>query len=147
MQSVAMNGVLKLFSHHKHIVLRFVFVLALKTRPSFGVRSVLMRNAPYHALICPILDQSPIAAIYPSSVPTTRGGWCMRRLFVHAPTFQHAPKALAIDGTHIPVTAPFDGYRDYVNRKGWTSIILQAVCDDKCIRVLITYLRQCSKTC
>ena len=39
----------------------------------------------------------------------------------------------AIDGTHVPVTAPFEGYRDYVNRKGWTSVILQAVCDDKCM--------------
>ena len=37
----------------------------------------------------------------------------------------------AIDGTHIPVTAPADGGRDFVNRKGWASVILQAVCDDR----------------
>ena len=37
----------------------------------------------------------------------------------------------AIDGTHIPITAPSDGYRDYVNRKGWPSLQLQAVSDDR----------------
>lgn len=35
----------------------------------------------------------------------------------------------AIDGTHIPVTAPSDGHADYINRKGWTSVVLQAVVD------------------
>ncbi|KAJ8273847.1 hypothetical protein GJAV_G00106160 [Gymnothorax javanicus] len=35
-----------------------------------------------------------------------------------------------IDGTHIPVLPPSDGYKDFVNRKGWPSLILQAVVDD-----------------
>ena len=38
---------------------------------------------------------------------------------------------LVIDGSHIPVSAPKIGYQDYVNRKGWTSIVLQGVVDNK----------------
>ena len=36
----------------------------------------------------------------------------------------------AIDGTHIPIEAPQESPTDYQNRKGWHSVILQALVDD-----------------
>nr|XP_054600384.1 uncharacterized protein LOC129164417 [Nothobranchius furzeri]XP_054600387.1 uncharacterized protein LOC129164417 [Nothobranchius furzeri] len=37
----------------------------------------------------------------------------------------------AIDGSHIPIIAPRNFHTDYFNRKGWHSLILQAVVDGK----------------
>ena len=37
----------------------------------------------------------------------------------------------AIDGTHIPIVSPSDNHTDYVNHKGYHSIVMQAVVDSK----------------
>ena len=37
----------------------------------------------------------------------------------------------AIDATHIPIEAPQDSPSDYYNHKGWDSMILQAMVDDR----------------
>ncbi|KAK9979860.1 hypothetical protein ABG768_013268 [Culter alburnus] len=37
----------------------------------------------------------------------------------------------AIDGSHIPILGPEDYHKEYFNRKGWHSIILQAVVDGR----------------
>lgn len=39
----------------------------------------------------------------------------------------------ALDGTHVPILPPTEGYRDYINREGWPSIVLQALVDDRCM--------------
>ncbi len=39
----------------------------------------------------------------------------------------------AIDGTHIPIIAPVDSHGDYLNRKGYYSLLMQGVCDHKYI--------------
>lgn len=37
----------------------------------------------------------------------------------------------AVDGSHIPIRSPTEHQENYINRKGFHSIILQAVCDAK----------------
>ena len=37
----------------------------------------------------------------------------------------------AVDGTHLPIIAPKENHADYHNRKGWHSIVLQAIVDHK----------------
>lgn len=39
----------------------------------------------------------------------------------------------AIDGTHIPILPPTVGYRDFINRKGWPSMVLQGFVDHQYI--------------
>ena len=35
----------------------------------------------------------------------------------------------AIDGSHVPIAAPELNHTDYFNRKGWYSMIIQAIVD------------------
>ncbi|XP_036326949.1 putative nuclease HARBI1 [Rhagoletis pomonella] len=68
----------------------------------------------------------------------------LRREFLYFPALEEAKKIAAafekltnlpnivgaIDRTHIPILPPNDGYQDYVNKKGWPSIVTQAVVDN-----------------
>lgn len=65
-------------------------------------------------------------------------------IYVHLPTserevqelvnqfhvFDGFPQCMgAVDGTHIPIKEPTENASDYINRKGYTSINVQATCD------------------
>lgn len=50
---------------------------------------------------------------------------------IYKDKWQFAMCAGAIDGTHIPIIAPVVDHADYVNRKGYHSIVMQAVVDSK----------------
>lgn len=39
----------------------------------------------------------------------------------------------SIDGSHIPISPEGAGYKDFINRKGWASLVLQAVVDNRCL--------------
>ena len=47
---------------------------------------------------------------------------------------------LSIDGCHIPIMPPALNHTDYFNRKGWYSIILQAI--DTIINIMGTIVRE-----
>lgn len=50
-----------------------------------------------------------------------------------------------IDGTNIPITAPKVGRKDYINRRGWTSLNVQAMVDDRCrYAIVISHIRKVS---
>lgn len=71
----------------------------------------------------------------------------MAKIFIKRPVTQEMPllasefaairdihgTILAIDGTHIPIEAPSDRPEQYINRKGWHSIVFQLVVDSKYI--------------
>ncbi|XP_066598104.1 uncharacterized protein [Prorops nasuta] len=48
----------------------------------------------------------------------------------------------AIDGTHIPISAPTQYSNSYINRKGFHSIHLQSICDHK-LRFIDVYTGMC----
>ena len=39
----------------------------------------------------------------------------------------------AIDRTHVPIRAPTENHSDYVNRKSYHSVVMQAVVNSRCI--------------
>ncbi|KAL2101891.1 hypothetical protein ACEWY4_003652 [Coilia grayii] len=91
----------------------------------FGVSKSTVKKLVY--LFCRGMVSSVIDNII--RIPTAEEAIAIARRFQQK---FHIPQIIGcIDGTHILILPPTDGYRDFVNRKGWPSYVLQAVVDDK----------------
>ena len=69
-------------------------------------------------------------ALGPQYLTRPSGGVCPNRTRV-AEQVGFPQCGGAIDGTHIPIIAPKDKRSDYNNRKGWYSMVMQAVYDHR----------------
>ena len=72
---------------------------------------------------CAIIKQFPKAITFP------KGDELHQVLQGYEERWRFPMCAGAIDGTHIPVLAPTDNHVEYVNRKGFHSVLMQAVTD------------------
>jgi hypothetical protein len=89
----------------------------------FGVHKSTVKKFVY--MFCKSMVQGPIKDLI--RVPTEEEALYIASRFEAS---YHLPNVMGIiDGTHIPMLPPSDGYKDFVNRKGWPSYVLQAVVD------------------
>lgn len=92
----------------------------------FGISKSSVKKFVY--MFCKSMITGPIKQLI--RVPTDEEALEIARGFEAS---HHIPQILGlIDGSHIPVLPPSDGYKDFVNRKGWPSYVLQAVVDNNC---------------
>ncbi|KAL6490174.1 hypothetical protein MHYP_G00005190 [Metynnis hypsauchen] len=91
----------------------------------FGIHKSTVKKFVY--LFCKGMVQSPIKQLI--KVPNEEEALDLARRFE---AISRIPQFMGlINGTHIPVLPPRDGYKDFVNRKGWPSYVLQGVVDNK----------------
>ncbi|XP_054589578.2 uncharacterized protein [Nothobranchius furzeri] len=91
----------------------------------FGVHKSTVKKMVY--LFCHGMVDSVIKTLI--RVPTLEEACGIAQRFERAHSI---PQIIGcVDGSHIPCLPPSDGYRDFINRKGWPSYVLQGVCDDK----------------
>jgi hypothetical protein len=70
-----------------------------------------------------------IAKQFPNAISFPKGDDLLRVIRGYEETWSFPMCAGAIDGTHIPILAPNKNHTDYVNRKGFHSVLMQAVVD------------------
>lgn len=91
----------------------------------FGVHKSTVRKFVY--MFCKSMVKGPIKQL--NGVPLEEEALDIASKFEAT---HNIPNVMGIiDGTHIPILPPSDGYKDFVNRKGWPSYVLQAVVDHK----------------
>ena len=84
------------------------------------------------ASVCLILDEFCIAmatVMLPSYIKIPTHAELIKVVDEFQSKWGFPQCAGAIDGSHIPIKAPTEYHTDFYNRKGWYSIILQAVVD------------------
>ena len=67
--------------------------------------------------------------VMPKYIKWPRGEQLQETIELFENMWDYPQCAGAIDGSHIPIIAPEEFHTDYFNRKGWHSVILQAVVD------------------
>ncbi|KAJ8968013.1 hypothetical protein NQ317_014266, partial [Molorchus minor] len=56
-----------------------------------------------------------------------------RRTSIYFKEVNNFPNVIGcIDGSHIPIARPKEKSDSYINRKGYHSVILQGICNEKC---------------
>uniref|UniRef100_A0A3P9MF02 DDE Tnp4 domain-containing protein n=1 Tax=Oryzias latipes TaxID=8090 RepID=A0A3P9MF02_ORYLA len=90
---------------------------------------VIIRSSvkKFFYMFCKGMVQGPIKQLI--RTPTEAAAEEIARRFKQS---HHIPQIMGlINGTHISILPPSDGYKDFVNHKGWPSYIIQAVVDDQ----------------
>ncbi|XP_041379658.1 putative nuclease HARBI1 [Gigantopelta aegis] len=89
-----------------------------------------IHKSTVHSCVHDVCD-AIVALLFPAFVTFLKGQGLKEIIRGFQETWNFPNCAGAIDATHIPIIAPKEDHADYVNRKGWYSIILQAVCDHR----------------
>ena len=83
------------------------------------------------SFVCQCVREVSLAVIkrFPKVITFPKGDDLLEVLQGYEERWGFPMCAGAIDGTHVPIIAPADSHIEYVNRKGFHSIVMQAVTD------------------